>query len=85
MTVIPSNNFDIMDFLIKEKTEIRQRLGFNCELEVELGSEWVYLIESRFDSWSSHYPNEISTILGMALRINYQNPNEIKIWANIIN
>lgn len=85
MTLLPSNNFDIMEFLFKQKTVIRNKMGFECDIEVELGTEWVKTLEERFDSWSSQYSDERSVILGMPLRINYQNPNEVKLWANGVN
>ena len=85
MTIVPSKDFDIMDFLIRQENEIRQKLGYRCELEVELGTEWVFMLEKRFDSWSSKYEDGLSSILGMPLRINYKNPHEIKIWANGVN
>lgn len=85
MTILPSKDFDLIKFLTKEKSEIRKKMGFDCEIEVELGSEWVYKLESDFDSWTSHYADERSTILGMPLRINYKNPDEVKIWVNGVN
>lgn len=82
MTIVPNDDFDLIEYLIKEISDTRNLVGFKCDLEIEIGTAWIDILNDKYGSWCPPYSDESTTILGMPLRITHDKPYEIRVWAS---